>query len=279
MSVLLALAASLSWGFSDFLGGLNSRRFALLSVLVISQGISLVPIAAVVLARGESPPPAEFVGFGMAASVAGLAGLAAFYRAMAVGQIGVVAPISATGSIIPVVAGVLGGEPVAGWQMAGVALALAGIVLVSRATGRGSSGGTPSTAGIGFALISALGFGVFFVALHQAGSADLWWAVFVQRATGVGILAAAALLIRPRLAVGWSAVPQLGAAGILDVSANALYTASSTLGLSSLAAVIASLYPVVAVLLARVVLQERLSLVQHAGVASALAGVALISVR
>ncbi len=279
MSVVLALAASLSWGVSDFLGGMNSRRLALLSVLLISQGISLVPVSLVVLARGEPVPPPQFVMYAMAASVAGLLGLAAFYHAMTIGQIGVVAPIAGMGSVIPVVVGLLSGESAAWWQIAGVALALVGIVLVSRADGHGRQSAGGSAAGIGFSLLSAVGFGAFFVALHQAGSADLWGAVFVQRATGVCILVATALVVRPKLGVGWRLVPQLGAVGVLDVSANALYTASSMLGLSSLSAVLASLYPVVAVLLARVVLRERLSAVQHAGVASALAGVALIAVR
>ncbi len=279
LSIALALGAGLSWGVSDFLGGLKSRRLALLSVLLISQGISVLPIAAVVLVRAEAPPGTSFVVWSVAASLTGLLGLASFYRAMALGTMGVVAPISASGAMLPVVVGLALGEPSTPPQLLGVALALAGVALVSRATVDASAVGVRSRASVGFALLAALGFGTFFLALHAAGQADVWWAVLVQRVTSVGILVLASLRMRPSLAVGWGHAGGLAMVGVLDVSANALYTAASTLGLASFAAVLASLYPVVTILLARLVLRERMSPLQHAGVASALAGVALISAR
>ena len=132
-------------------------------------------------------------------------------------------------------------------------------------------------AGTGFALLAAAGFGGFFVLLHDASTYSVVWATFVQRLTSVSVLLVASLIVRPSLAVGWRRTPQLLAIGVLDQGANLLYGFASTVGLVSLAAVLASLFPVVTVVLARAILHERLSRTQQTGVACALAGVALIA--
>jgi drug/metabolite transporter (DMT)-like permease len=280
VAVLLALAASISWGVSDFLGGLNSRYMAAVTVILISQVVGVALLLPLAIIHGWPAFDGPSYGFAMAGSVAGLVGIVAMYRGMAVGSISIVAPISATGAVVPVLFGLLRGERATLLQTVGMGLALVGIVLASRATDRTDSGGSSTVArGVGFAAIAALGFGGFFVLIHQASTYDVLWAGTIQRLTGLCIMLVVVLTQRPSLAVGWPRVPGLVAIGVLDTGANVLYAFASTSGLVSLAAVLASLFPVVTVTLARFVVHERLSASQGTGVVLALAGVAFIAVQ
>ena len=280
LSILLALAASVSWGVSDFLGGLTSRRLSVLSVLLISQSVGLVMVVPAVLLSGQAPVdgPARLSAIG--GSLAGLIGIAALYRAIAVGVASIAAPISATGAAVPVAVGLLRGEPTSAGQEIGIALAIAGVVLAAWTADESATTSRVSrltSTGTGFALIAAAGFGSFFVLLHDASTYSVVWATFVQRVTSVGILLVLSVPLRPSLAIGWRRTPRLVAIGVLDQGANLLYGFASTVGLVSLAAVLASLFPVITVVLARAILHERLSRTQQTGVACALAGVALIA--
>jgi drug/metabolite transporter (DMT)-like permease len=278
VSVLLALAASVSWGVSDFLGGLNSRFLAVAAVLLVSQTVGFALMLPLALVHGWPAFDGSSYGFAMAASAAGLIGIAAMYRGMAVGSVSVVAPISATGAAVPVLFGLLRGEHAAPLQLVGMGLTLVGIVLASRAAqSPGATGPSRLARGVWFAILAALGFGGFFVLIHQASTYDVLWAGTIQRLTGVVIMVVVVLAQRPSLAVGWRRVPGLVVIGALDTAANVLYAFASTTGLVSLAAVLASLFPVVTVILARIVLHERLSASQGTGVVFALAGVVSIT--
>jgi drug/metabolite transporter (DMT)-like permease len=278
VSVLLALAAGVSWGVSDFFGGLYSRRLAMTAVLLVTQTVGLLLLLALALLRGWPLLDWRSVAFAAAGSASGLIGIAALYRGMAVGSVSIVAPISATGAAVPVLFGLFRGERATELQTLGIVLALVGIVLASRAKNDPQSPGQSRLGhGVGLAVLAALGFGGFFVLLHEASVNDVLWAGVVQRLTGVCITAVAAVVLRPTLAIGWQRLPGLAIVGVLDTGANVLYAYASTLGLVSLAAVLASLFPVVTVILARVVLHERLSAGQGSGVVCALTGVALIS--
>jgi drug/metabolite transporter (DMT)-like permease len=133
------------------------------------------------------------------------------------------------------------------------------------------------SAGAGFALLSAVGFGCFFLAIDRASNTDVLWAVCVNRTVSVMLLGAALLIARPRLGIGVRDMRTLAIVGVLDILANGFFALAATKGLVSVVAVLASLYPVVTVALARVVLKERLRAIQRVGAALALAGVALIS--
>jgi drug/metabolite transporter (DMT)-like permease len=280
VSVLLALGSGVAWGVSDFLGGLNSRRVALTAVLLITQLVGLVLTLPLAMLHAAPLLDAQSVGFAVAGSASGLVGIAALYRGMTVGSVSIVAPISATGAAVPVLFGLLRGERVTPLQGLGIVLALIGIMLASRAAGEQNSTSRPMLArGVGLALFAALGFGGFFVLLHEASVRDVLWATVVQRLTGLCIMLIATLLLRPSLKVGWSRMPSLVLVGALDTGANVLYAYASTLGLVSLAAVLASLFPVTTVILAWVVLRERLSVTQGTGVVCALTGVGLISLQ
>jgi drug/metabolite transporter (DMT)-like permease len=176
--------------------------------------------------------------------------------------------------------GLLRGERATPVQILGMGLALVGIVLASRAADDGDNSGSSRLArGVGFAALAALGFGGFFVLIHQASTYDVLWAGTIQRLTGVCIMLVVGLVIRPSLKVGWPRIPALLVIGVLDTGANVLYGAASTMGLVSVSAVLASLYPVMTVVLARFVLRERLSPSQGTGVVCALAGVACIAMQ
>jgi len=279
VSVLLALAASVSWGVSDFLGGLNSRSLAVASVLLVSQTVGLGLLLPLALVHGWPAFNEASYGFAAAGSAAGLIGIAAMYRGMAVGAVSIVAPISATGAALPVIFGLLRGEHATVLQLLGMGLALVGIVLASRASDHSGSSEGKLASGVGFAALAALGFGGFFVLIHQASTYDVLWAGTIQRLTGVCIMLVVVLALRPNLKVGWPRVPALLVIGALDTAANVLYGAASTMGLVSVSAVLASLYPVMTVVLARFVLRERLSPSQGTGVVCALAGVAFIAMQ
>jgi drug/metabolite transporter (DMT)-like permease len=278
LSVVLALAAGISWGVADFLGGINSRHLSLATVLLVSQTVGLLLLLPLAAAHGWPLLDGPTAAYAVAGSVSGLIGIAALYRGMAVGSISIVAPISATGAALPIVFGLLRGERATPLQNVGIALAVVGVLLASRAVDDPETKVRVRVAsGVGFALLAALGFGGFFVLLHEASVADVLWAGAAQRLTGVCIMLVSALILRPRLSIGWARLPGLVMVGALDAGANVLYSFASVVGLVSVAAVLASLFPVASVILARVVLRERLSPMQATGVVCALAGVALIA--
>ncbi len=213
----------------------------------------------------------------LAAGVAQLVGIAALYRALALGTMSVISPISASGAAaLPVIVGIAGGEHPAGVQLAGMAIAFAGVILATRSPA--PSSGRGSREALLLSGIAALGFGGFFVGMDAAvDSADPFWALLVARAAAAALLVVALAALRPGLATDPAVLPALILIGLLDVGANACFTLGTDTGLLSVVAVLASLYPVTTVVLARGVLGERLVAIQGAGVCLALAGVALIA--
>ena len=276
-AIALGLAASLSWGVGDFLGGLQSRRMPVVAVVLGSQLAGLALVVVIVAIRGKPLPGGDFVVFAAASSVGGIIGLTAFYKALSIGAMGVVAPLSSTAAVIPLVVGLASGDSLSALQATGIALAISGVVLASREASDEAKGSTAVAKGAGYALLSALGFGWFFVAIAHASDADVMWAVCVNRTVSALLLSAALLVTRPRLGLKLSDMRILVIIGVLDTGANGFFAVASTKGLVSVVAVLASLYPIVTVVLARVVLHERLHAVQRIGAAAALAGVALIS--
>jgi drug/metabolite transporter (DMT)-like permease len=276
IGIVLALAASLSWGLSDFGGGLGARRIRVIWVLVVSQLAGLALVGTMYLATRPQPPTETELAWGLFAGVMGVAGLTAFYRALAVGTMGIVGPISATGAIVPVVYGLARGERPSALQGVGIVVAVVGVVAASLEPLPEGAGRKLST-GVGLSLIAALGFGSSLLGLNRVSQAGVVWGTLTLRLTVVPIVLIAALVIRPSAARLRPVVPLLVATGLFDTGANLLYGASARHGLISVTAVLASLYPVVLVGLAYFVLHERISRPQLVGVALALAGVALIS--
>src|SRR3954463_3006038 len=213
---------------SDFLGGLQSRRRPLLTVIFLTQTAGFAAVLLTLAVRGEGPPGgAGWIGWAAPASVAGVTGLSAFYRGLATGAMGVVAPISSAAAVVPLVVGLATGERPHPIQAAGIALAIAGVVMASRE----ESGA--SAAGAGLAIVAALGFGGFFVGIARASEADVLWALTVSRAFSFAFLACAVLLARPRSPRTAREVRDLVVVGVLDTSANLLFALATTQGLVS----------------------------------------------
>jgi drug/metabolite transporter (DMT)-like permease len=277
-AVLLALCSSLSFGVGDFLGGLATRRLRVLVVMVVSQATGLTGIAILVALRGDGPPDAVFVPFALASAALGVVGLMALYRGLATGMMSVVAPIAATAAVVPVLVGSATGERPAALQNLGIAVALGGVVLVSLAP-TGAQAGTRLAAGAGLGLLAAACFGLFLVLFDRAAEDDPYWATLMLRIGSVSLLLIALAVVRPPkpFAFGAATLGLLMVVGILDVAGNAFFAVASTKGLVGVVAVLSSLYPVGTVALARIFLGERMNLVQGAGVALALGGVALIA--
>jgi drug/metabolite transporter (DMT)-like permease len=225
----------------------------------------------------DETPSASAVGWAALAGSAGIIALAAFYRALAIGTMSVVAPISATAAAVPVLVGLVEGERPSTLQVAGMAAALAGVILASREPIE-EGAAPPNRAAIGLALVAALGFGTFFVGVDKASAtAEVPWVILVQRCSSLVLLVIAALAVRPGLPRDGASIALLGMIGVLDLGANGLYALATTEGLLSVVSVLGSLYPAVTVVLARFVLAERIARVQEVGVVLALAGVVAIS--
>jgi len=266
-----ALGASALWGCADFLAGQASRRTPALLVALVGQAAGLVALAAVLALRpGGGPDPAAFAP-GALAGLVGVVAVLAFYRALATGMMSVVAPIVATSAAVPVLAGVLAGERPRALQWLGVAIAFAGVVLAAREPG---SAGNASRA-IPLALLAALMLGLQLVFLGHAAEADALSGVAASRTVSVSVLLTAALAGSRRAPL--AAAPKLAAIGLLDTGANVAFAVATTGGLLTLVAILGSLFPVVTIALAYVVLGERIARWQRAGIALALGGVVLIS--
>jgi drug/metabolite transporter (DMT)-like permease len=277
LAIGLALFASVSWGIADFVAGIKSRELPLLTVIALSQAAGLTLITVIVAVGGEGPPGGEFAVYAALSAVGGLGGLAAFYRGLSVGAMSVVAPVSALAAAVPVVFGLITGERPSALQGAGMVVAITGVVLAAREEGpEGAEPGARLAAGVGLALVAALGFGSFFIGMDEAAEADALWAILVNRITGVTLLAVLAAALRPRLALDRADLGALIAVGVMDMGANALFAAATREGLVSVVSVVASLYPVVVIALAHLVLRERTSGLQLGGAGLALAGVAMI---
>jgi drug/metabolite transporter (DMT)-like permease len=276
-ALVLAFASSVSWGVADFVGGLKSRTLPVVNVLLPAQLTGLVLVGVFVAVRGEGAPGGDFALFAALSALAGITGLAAFYRALAIGNMGVVAPISACAGIVPVTVGVATGDRPGTLQAVGLVLALLGVVLASREEVVGEGGKRGTARGTGLALLSALGFGLFFLAMDRASEGDVPWAMFVNRLTGVTVLIAATLALRTGFRAGRRDLPVLAAIGVLDTAANAMFAFATTKGLVSVVSVLGTLYPVTTVGLAALVLGERPRRLAQVGVVTALCGVALIA--
>jgi drug/metabolite transporter (DMT)-like permease len=275
----LALGASVAWGGSDFAAGLASRRLPLLAVLVGSQAAGLALLLGLLAFTGEGLPPAGGALAAVGAGLVELAGFAALYKGLALGPMSVVAPISSAAAVVPVTASVAAGERPATAAALGMALALAGAALACAERGDEDSRRPGRLVpGAALALVSALCFGAFFVAMDTAtAAAGPAWAVALNRSTSVAVLLVAVAVVRPCLSFARGDLASVASVGLLDGAANALFAFALTEGLTSTVSVLGSLYPVTTVVLAALLLDERVAPRQAAGLTTVLAGIALVS--
>ncbi|MCY0917089.1 DMT family transporter [Streptomyces sp. H27-G5] len=286
MTTLFALATAVLWGLADFGGGLLTRRLPALTVVVVSQLVAVVVLGAVVLATGAWHEAGPQLWFAVGAGLVGPLAMLAFYKALALGPMGVVSPLGSLGVIVPVGAGLALGERPGLGQFAGIAVAVGGIVL---AGGPELRGAPVQRRAVVLTLVAAFGFGAVMALISHASTTlpGLFLALFVQRVTNVAA-GGAALWVRTRRgapalptdggrAILWGLLPALAFVGLADVAANGTYSVAAQSGPVTVAAVLSSLYPVITALAAFVMLKERLRTVQAAGAGLALAGTVLLA--
>ena len=288
MVILLGLAAAVLYGTGDFLGGLASRRAQVLLVLMLAETAGVI-VALPAAAMSPGPASAAGLAWGIGAGLIGGLGLIIFYTGLAAGPISVVAPVSGLAStILPVAVALAEGERPGAGVYVGALLCLAAIVLASSAGDSSRAHGTSPArrrlpgAGraLGYGAASGASFGLFFLLIRNAGQSMGLWPVAAARAgeLAVVIIAAAVLRrsLRPR-GVGGSLLLAAAGAGAIDVVANICYVAATRTGMFGLAVVLASLYPGITVLLARILLGERLRWAQRAGLSLAAIGIILVA--
>jgi drug/metabolite transporter (DMT)-like permease len=280
MNFVLAICASLFWGTSDFLGGLKTRTVPLVTVLMLSQVAGLAGIAIILLIRGQPFPADDRILFAVAAAPVNLIALGCIYYATALGPMIVVAPVAALGAAFPLIIGLTRGNSIGLIGALGVVFALAGVTVAgwkSGDRGKGSRRYVAPTA----ALVSALATGVFFIFLNEASRPDPYWAVAVTRASSCALVLGYFAIRRP---VGASprrlnpvAIATIAAVGLTDMGAEVSFAAASQTGQLSVISVLASLYPVVTVLLAIIVLRDRATWIQLAGAVVTIFGAVLLA--
>ena len=274
MAALLAVMSSLMWGTSDFLGGFLSRRLAPLAVYGISQVMAFAALALIATVRGSWGADPRYWPWAIAASMLGLVGMLCFYRALAIGPMGIVSPLVALSVLVPVAVSLLRGETPPPVQILGIILALVGILLASGPELSGAESARPLI----LAGVATVCFGGMFVFMAEGSRYDTVMTMTGMRVTSAVIFAVVFLVVRNLGGATRSDIIPLIAIAGFDAAANITYGFATTMGLLSTVAVLGDLYPVVTAILAALFLRERLQPVQYAGVAVALSGVALISV-
>jgi len=281
MVIVLGLAAAVLYGSGDFLGGLAARRAHVLAVLTLAEGAGAA-VALAAAATSPGPPSLAGLAWGTGAGLIGGLGLIIFYTGLAAGPMSVVAPVSGlVSTVLPVAVALAGGERPGAGVYAGALLCLAAIVLASSArdTSTAQQHHRPGRA-LAYGIAAGISFGLFFLLIRNAGQTGELWPVAAARIGELAVvLAAVAVLrrgLRPRGADGWLLLAATGA-GVIDVVANICYVAATRTGMFGLAVVLASLYPGVTVLLARVLLGERLRWAQRAGLGLAAIGILLVA--
>ena len=303
-AALLAGGAALCYGLSNFVGPRIVRNLPLYPVLISGQVVALVVSAGLLLTEDGAPAGREVV----AALLAGLGNafaLIAFYRAAELGPMSIVAPLGALGAVVPVVLAAAQGEPIGAVRLLAIAVALTGVALAARppragagpdrpptgpdptSPGPSGSDGPPSAAAgaadaraaAGWALLSSLGFGVFLAGMSEAGSGGPFWAIALSRVSLLVLYVVVAVRLASPLRVAAADVPRVMVPGLLLFAGTLAYTVATREGDLSVVSVIASLAPVVIVVLAFTLLGERLTRIQAIGAAAALAGSIMLAAR
>jgi drug/metabolite transporter (DMT)-like permease len=279
LAIALALGSSVLWGLADFLGGLKSRSLPVPVVLAVMYASSLTAMTIFVGARGHGPPELEAVLAGLGAGLFGIAGLMAFYRALAIGTMSIVAPIASTGVALPVLVGLATGDEPGLLRSLGLAAAVAGVVLASREADGGAADRGVQRQSILLAVVAGVGFGLYFTLAEISSRGDVAWALLLSRTAATPFVLTFALLALRRggRRLGLRELAIVAGFGLIDLAANVLYNVSTTLGDLSTVAVASSLYPVTTVLLAASLLGERVRGIQRTGVVIALCAVVMIA--
>jgi drug/metabolite transporter (DMT)-like permease len=280
MEIALGALVALAYGSGDFLGGISAKRVPTVAVLLVSQAFGLGAAVLLVVALRDAPPGAHIFLLSAAAGVVGVAALGLLFRGLAVGRMSIVAPLSAIGGgVLPVAWGLLRGERPSSLALAGVGLALVAAAVVGRGAEHDPAPAISPRLELALGAGAGIGFGVVFILLAESSSGSGMWPVLIARCASVPLLAIVAVVLGISPRVARSDLAPVAGAGLFDVAANALVVLAVRRGLLSLVAPVASLYPATTVLLARVVLHERIGRQRAGGLAVGLVGLVLIATR
>ena len=275
MTAALALLAALQLGVADFLGGLLSRRVAQITVLVLSQLVATVAVVPRLILEPIGPDALPAYGWGALSGVGAAVGVSALYRALAIGTMGVVAPISALGVLVPVAAGVIGGDAPGALLIVGMIAAVVGSVCASGPELR--RGGGAGLKPILLALLAAAGFGTNNLAVAWGSAYDISATLAANVVTTLVLYLVAMFVLRTVPQARGRDLAGIVAIGILGLLANLCFAIASDSGMLSVVAVCASVFPAVTAVLGWWFLKERLMPVQLLGVVLVLGGVAVVA--
>jgi len=273
--VLLGLTSAIAWGAGDFGGGLMSRRVPLFGVVLTTQLFGMVVALVIAIARGEPAPAGADLGWSVAAGLCGVVGMTSLYRGLAVGRMGVVAPVTGVlGAVVPVLVGfVTEGVPAAA-TVAGIGVALLAVVLVTRAPGHQTS--RPS--GVEWALLAGAGIGGFNICVGQLSGAGQFGPLVVLRLVQSVVLVTLIVVWRQPWRMHRLDVAKLSVVGVLDMTGNVAFITAAQVGALAVATILSSLYPVTTVLLALTLLHERVTKSHLLGIALTVVAIVLITV-
>ncbi len=273
LSIIFGLVSAISWGTGDFCGGLATKRSPGLRIVMVTEFVGAAVLIALALAVGEAAPTGASFLFAIGAGLAGVVGLGALYQGLAAGQMGVIAPLSAiVGGVVPIVVGLATEGAPSPVQLLGFGVALLAVWLLAAA-----GEFRPSRRELLLAVVAGLGFGFYFVLIAYASDGGLFWNLSAARVVAGLALLALLLITRQPLWPTRSAWGLTTGAGVADAGGNLFFALAAQAGRLDVAAVLSSLYPGMTVLLARLVLDERLTRAQITGVVAALVAVMLIA--
>jgi drug/metabolite transporter (DMT)-like permease len=272
--IVFGLLSAASWGAGDFCGGLASKRTNVYSVIVTAQIGSVVLLFAAALIFAEKFPAIDHLVWGAIAGIAGAVGLVALYRALAIGRMGVAAPISAVvTAAVPVFAGFfLQGLPKT-TQLIGFGFALIGVWLISR-----SADGAIKLGDLKLPIIAGLGFGIFLLVINRVSEGGVLWPLVGARCGSLSAIAIYAATQKQLKLPARNHLPLIALAGVMDTLGNTFFALAGQIGRLDVAAVLSSLYPASTVALAAVILKERITRVQSIGIVATLAAIVLITI-
>jgi drug/metabolite transporter (DMT)-like permease len=279
VAIVLALAAALVYGVSDYLGGRTSRSVSPIAVTLVAEVSTFALLLAVVPLASSSTPRGADIGWGLAAGVASAVGIVALYYALARGAMTVVAPLTGVMSaVVPVGVGLATGERPGMAALVGVGMAIVAVALIGGLIGVPHVRTPPALALV--AILSGSAFGLLFVCYDRAGDDSEMWPLLAARAASVPLVAIAFIAARGRATLRLGRTLALVAVGIgvLGTSANLLYLLATRRGLLTIVAVVVAMYPASTVLLATVIDRERMRVPQVAGLAIAATALALVTI-
>ncbi|MBW1636888.1 MAG: DMT family transporter [Deltaproteobacteria bacterium] len=276
LPITLSIFACFGWGIADFIGGLKSRSLPTLSILMISSLMGTFLLGIIILSLNSPLPDDPLLLWAIPAGIIGVIAMFLLYRSLAVGTMSILAPISATGVILPVIWGIISGDTLSGLCSLGIAIAILGSLMAVMENDPKRKK-RKLTRGVGLAVGSAFFVGLYFITMDTACTHHPIWASMIMRSSTLIILIPLLFFAKITIRIGKVQFPPLLLMGVMDTMAAFCFAVATSKGMLSQVAVISSLYPAVTIILSAVITGERIQKIQFSGVILAIAGITLIS--